>query len=67
MQREVSFYQAVDHPNVIRLIAHEVRLHRGHLRAYLVFPYYQVSCRSAVSVVCMHPWICGHRKAPLKT
>ena len=44
MQREVSFYQAIDHPNVIKLIAHEVRPHRGHLRAYLVFPYYQVSC-----------------------
>ena len=42
MRREVAYYQAVDHPNVIRLISHELRLHHDHLRAYLVFPYYQV-------------------------
>lgn len=45
VQREVAFYLAIDHPNVIKLIAHEVCQHRGHLRAYLVFPYYQVSCQ----------------------
>ena len=43
VRREVAYYQAVDHPNVIQLIAHALRLHHGHLRAYLVFPYYQVS------------------------
>ena len=42
VRREVAYYQAVDHPNVIRLISHELRLHNDHLRAYLVFPYYQV-------------------------
>ena len=48
VRREVAHYQAVDHPNVVKLIAHELRLHQGHLRAYLVFPYYQVSCEGGV-------------------
>lgn len=68
VRREVAYYQAVDHPNVVKLLAHELRLHQGHLRAYLVFPYYQVSCGDRGGCG-WHACTCGpgRRKAPWKT
>ena len=42
IEREIESYQKVSHPNLIKLVAHEVKKGRSNMKAFLIFPFYRV-------------------------